>query len=134
MPNPPDGFLLDQNLSWRIGKALRLASYPPSHVELEPQLGSGATDEPIVRWCGAHNHVWVTIDHDARSRHIRFSMLPALGVHAIILDPEPKGLRDQLWRIVTRFAEWEHTLANAPERGRAWVQRRQGRVKRLKGK
>ncbi|QBI19293.1 hypothetical protein ER308_06885 [Egibacter rhizosphaerae] len=103
-------------------------------MQLEAELGSGTADELIVGWCSEPNHVWVTIDHDARSRHIRFSMLPTLGVHAIVLRPEPRGPREQLWSVVTRFEEWEHALANAQERGRTWVQPRKGRLKPLKGK
>lgn len=134
MPDPPAGFLLDENLSWRVAQALRLTDYPVTHVELEDGLGKGAVDERIVPWCGEHGHVWVTVDHDPRARHIRFAMLGEHQVHAIILDPEPKGLREQLWRIVTRFEDWEHTLATTRRAGVVWRQSRRGQPKPLKGR
>lgn len=135
MPDAPAGFLLDENLSWRVASALQLATYPATHVALEPDLGKGVADEEIPPWCGRAGYAWVTVDHDPRSRHIRFAMLPSLGIHAIILDPEPKGVREQLWRIVTRFEEWERMLPTTQAGpGRAWRQRRQGQLEPLKGK
>jgi predicted nuclease of predicted toxin-antitoxin system len=132
MPSAQVRFLLDENLSRRVAEALRLTDYPVTHVEPEPELGRGAPDETIVPWCGRSGHAWVTMDHDPRARHIRFAMLPSFGVHAIILDPEPKGLREQLWRVVTRIEDWEHTLATTNSPGRAWRQSRKGQLTALK--
>lgn len=132
MPSAQVRFLLDENLSRRVAEALRLTDYPVTHVEPEPELGRGAPDDTIVPWCGRSGHAWVTMDHDPRARHIRFAMLPRFGVHAIILDPEPKGLREQLWRVVTRIEDWEHTLATTNSPGRAWRQSRKGQLTALK--
>lgn len=124
-------FLLDENLSWRVGKALRLCEYAVTHVELEDDLGSGTPDEEIIPWCGRHGRVWVTVDHDARARPIRFALLPEHGVHVILLDPEPKGLHAQLERIVRRYPEWVRELTRTRKSSGVWVQGLRGILKPL---
>jgi hypothetical protein len=68
----------------QLGTALQLLEYPISQVEhiqglaeWKPEFNRwrGATDQEIVRWCGANDHVWVTQDEDARSRALRMGLL-----------------------------------------------------------
>jgi hypothetical protein len=115
--------------SRRVAKALRLCEYDVTHVELEGELGKGTPDEVIVPWCGDNRRVWVTIDHDPRARHIRFALVPQHKVHAIILDPEPVGIRAQLGRIVRFYPDWVRTLGHHPDGShKVWRQRKKGRL------
>jgi hypothetical protein len=124
-------YLLDENLSHRVARALILCEYAVTHVALEDDLGVGTADEVIVPWCGDTGHIWVTADHDPRGRHIRFSLLPQHKVHAIILDPEPSGLRGQLLRIVARIDEWERHFNSQPYDGYGvWKQRERGALRK----
>lgn len=125
-------FLLDENLSWRVGEALRLCEYAVTHVVLEDDLGAGIRDEQIIPWCGRRGRVWVTVDHDAGARALRFSLLPQHRVHAILLVPEPKGLRAQLERIVRRYPDWVRELSRTPSASDVWVQGARGVLKPMR--
>lgn len=135
MPRPSSSqsprFLLDENLSRRVAEALRLCDYAVTHVRIEPELGPGTPDEDIVPWCGRTGHTWVTVDHDARARHIRFALLGAYRVNAILLHPEPKGIRAQLERIVRHYDEWMRIIAARADEHRVWIQRVRGELRRL---
>jgi hypothetical protein len=126
-------FLLDENLSHRAGSALILCDYDVAHVVLEEEdLGRGTPDEDIVPWCGRTGHVWVTTDDDARGRPIRFALLPKHGVHAIILDPQPQGIRAQLGRIVRFYDAWVRELSKQPAGSHnVWVQSTRGVLRPL---
>lgn len=71
----------------------------------------------------------VTADNDARARHLRYQLVPRHGAQAVILIPQPKGIRAQLVAIVSNIDAWEVELTkNGPG---VWVQREHGRPKRL---
>lgn len=129
----PPRFLLDENLSYRVGRALILCEYEVKHVVLEDQeLGEGTPDERIVPWCGENGRVWVTTDDDPRARHMRFALLPEYQVHAIILDPQPKGLDGQLGRIVRFYPAWvRHFEQMSPGTSNVWIQHQKGPLRRL---
>jgi predicted nuclease of predicted toxin-antitoxin system len=131
---PPPRFLLDENLSWRVAKALALCEYDVTHVVSEPDLGPGTPDEDIIRWCGSAGHVWVTTDHDPRSRHIRFGLLPSHQVHVILLQPPPRGLHAQLEAVVRNYDQWVRILSEQPAGSHdLWEQRTRGVIKRHRG-
>lgn len=101
-------------------------------MHLEEELGTGTPDEAIVPWCGRRGYVWVTTDADPRAREMRMRLLPEHGVEAIILLPQPKGLREQFERIVRHYPRWEDVIGSEPPGRRVWEQRATGKPRRLK--
>ncbi len=84
---------------------------------MEPQLErwKGATDEEIVRWGGANDHVWVTQDEDSRSRNLRMGLLSTEGVALIFVSPRPKGPQGQTELVIRHYPAWQERLgAEAP--------------------
>lgn len=124
-------FLFDEHFSHIITRALDSIGYPTVHVGDVPGLGRGSTDRQIATWCGQHGHVWVTVDEDSRSRDMRLSILPAHGTKVILFSRDPKGNREALEWIVARFGEWEHEVRKAGTGYSAWLQRRNGRPRRI---
>jgi hypothetical protein len=133
-------FLLDENFSWKLGIALQLLEYPIIQVEhiqglgeLDPGLDRwrGATDDEIVRWCGANEHVWVTQDDDSRSRNLRIGLLSTEGAAVIFVSPQPKGLQAQTELVVRHYSSWQELLGAEAAGYSAWLQRTHGRLRRL---
>jgi hypothetical protein len=124
-------FLLDENFSWKLGQALQLLDYPIEYVERVPDLGKGAEDGPIVRWCGANDHVWVTQDDDSRSRGLRMGLLSTEGVAVIFVSPQPKGLQAQTELVIRQYPKWQEKLGVEPRGYSAWLQPPYGALKRL---
>jgi len=98
---------------------MQLLEYPINQVEHIPGLGKwnpqfnrwkGATDEEIVRWCGANDHIWVTQDEDSRSRALRMGLLSTKGVAVIFVSPQPKGLQAQTELVVRQYPRWQERL------------------------
>jgi hypothetical protein len=101
--------------------------------KLNSQLGrwKGATDEEIVRWCGANEYVWVTQDDDSRSRNLRMGLLSTEGAAVIFVSPQPKGLQAQTELIVRHYPGWQEFLGAEAPGYSAWLQRTYGRLRRL---
>lgn len=95
-----------------------------------PELGKGAKDAAIVRWCGAQHWVWVTADHDSRSRELRMSLVPAHGARAILLRKQPRGLLEHVKVVVLHYEEWQRVLRANPEPA-VWEQPPRGGLRRL---
>jgi Domain of unknown function (DUF5615) len=118
---------------------MQLLEYPINQVEHIPGLGKwnpqfnrwkGATDEEIVRWCGANDHIWVTQDEDSRSRALRMGLPSTKGVAVIFVSPQPKGLQAQTELVVRQYPRWQERLGAEPAGYSAWLQRPYGALKR----
>jgi Domain of unknown function (DUF5615) len=133
-------FLLDENFSWKLGAALELLEDPITQVEHIKGLGKlnlqlnrwkGATDEQIIRWCGANEHVWVTQDDDSRSRNLQMGLLSTEGAAVIFVPPQPRGLRAQTELVVRHYPSWQELLGAETRGYSAWLQPTHGRLRRL---
>ena len=91
----------------------------------------GATDDEIVRWCGANGHVWVTQDDDSRSRNLRMGLLSTEGAAVIFVSPQPRGLQAQTELVVGHYPSWQELLGAEAPGYSAWLQRTHGRLRRL---
>jgi hypothetical protein len=58
--------------------------------------------------------------------------LPQHGVRAILLDPEPVGLRSQVEMVVRHYPQWNLTMDATDRSHGVWIQRPKGYLKRLK--
>jgi hypothetical protein len=110
---------------------LQLLEYPIEHVQHAFGLGKGATDQEVVRWCGANDHVWVTQDEDSRSRALRMGLLSTEGVAVIFVSPQSKGLRAETELVVRHYSIWQERLGAEVGHYTAWLQRPHGTLKRL---
>ncbi len=61
-------FFLDENLPPQVARALALVGYPISHPAEHGKRGE--KDPELITWLAQNQFVWVTIDDDARKRHI----------------------------------------------------------------
>jgi hypothetical protein len=90
-----------------------------------------ATDEDIVRWCGANDHAWVTQVEDSRSRKLRLGLLSTEGAAVIFVSPQPQGLRAQTELVIRHYPAWQELLGAEAPGYSAWLQRPNGRLRRL---
>ena len=113
-----------------VGAALQLLEYPIFQVEHIHGLGlfdsvldrwRGATDDEIVRWCGANEHVWVTQDDDSRSRSLRMGLLSAEGAAVIFVSPQPRGLQAQTELVVGHYSSWQELFRRRVPGYSAWL-------------
>lgn len=86
-----------------MAEGLALAGLDIRHSTAVPELGRGAPDATIVRWCGAQEWVWVTADHDSRSRELRMGLVPAHGARAILLRKQPRGVLEHVKVVVMHY-------------------------------
>jgi hypothetical protein len=123
-----------------LGAALQLLEYPITQVEHIQGLGKlnsrldrwrGATDDEIVRWCGANEYVWVTQDDDSRSRNLRMGLLSKERAAVIFVSPQPKGLQAQTELVVRHYSSWQELLSEEAPGYSAWLQCTYGRLSRL---
>ncbi|MDE2817601.1 MAG: DUF5615 family PIN-like protein [Chloroflexota bacterium] len=61
-------FFLDENLPPQVARALALVGYPISHPAEHGKRGE--KDPDLITWLAQNQFVWITIDDDARKRHI----------------------------------------------------------------
>lgn len=73
-------FLFDENISWAIAEVLWQVEYSVQHVDNVPELGSGAHDEDIIRWCSENDAVWVTADFKAKRINKHAPLIKQTGI------------------------------------------------------
>lgn len=103
-------YLLDENLSAPVGRALQLVGYAFDAVGDSPAPPKRSTDETIAQWCLEHDAVLVTSDRGKKNREI----IAALATHAVAVVFVPSGWtpREQLAFFVTRGDQLNAMLAS----------------------
>lgn len=94
-------------------------------------LGRKAKDEDIVPWCQTNDFVVVTCDDDFRSREMRQRLLTQNDVEVIWFSKQPRGVQEQTEWIVRHFPTWVETLQSEDRAYRQWMQRPNGRLKKM---
>lgn len=87
------------------------------------QLGHGAADDEIARWCHAEAHVLVTTDDDFRAMHTRAGVHLDHGAEVIFCTPQPATLSGQVELVVLRNPSWIRELEKHDQGPRLWIQR-----------
>ena len=84
--------LLDEGLSPRISKALRLVDYDFVSIGNPPQTPSrGAEDPEVIQWCHDNKAVWFTPDWGAKDEHD--ALLQKTGISVVWIRQAGKSLR-----------------------------------------
>lgn len=104
----------------------RLSAFPfTSTIEIA-DLGRGASDEAIARWCGKNRVVWVTLDRGVLKDEAIVAAIAQARTNLILLSAKGMTARDYLRLLVCRFDRIERRFEEAAQLDRA-LRLRQGR-------
>lgn len=87
-------FLFDECVSYRIADELRVMGYEVASVQGE--LGKGALDGDIIRWCSQNNAVLVTADYKLKKSRQYAKMLKKYGISVVFFRP---GKGSGAWKL-----------------------------------
>ena len=68
-PFKPPRYLLDNDLTPDIAKALRLFEYDVLHIKEASGLSPGSEEPEIFEWCKLNGRTWITHDIEAKTKH-----------------------------------------------------------------
>lgn len=100
----PPKYLLDNDLSKDIAKALRIFHYDIYHIS-EPEiigLSPDSKDPEIFKWCSANGRVWITHDIEARKKHAADLYASKISVLWVRGHPETSAT----WEMFKLIVRW----------------------------
>jgi predicted nuclease of predicted toxin-antitoxin system len=119
-------FVLDENLPLRAAELLAAFGFPFTSTIEVADLGRGASDEAIARWCGKNRVVWVTLDRGVLKDEAIVAAIAQARTNLILLSAKGMTARDYLRLFVCRFDRIERRFEEAAQLDRA-LRLRQGR-------
>jgi hypothetical protein len=110
-------FLLDENLSRRVGELLAEVGLPVLWVGGPDAPPRGASDVEIVRWCGRTGVVWVTFDRGIKKDRAIYDAVMHHGVSVFLIPSKGMTVRDYLLLLLLGFQrhDWERKVAESSE-------------------
>ena len=115
VPSKVLSYLVDNDLSPDIAKALRLFSFDISHVNEISQFYNrpeGVLDPEIIAWCSKNGCVWITHDKSARKQHeidLKTNRISVLWLHS----SESFSAWTQFKTVVRVIEETQNLLSSA---------------------
>lgn len=111
MPKGFPNYLLDNDLSPDIAKALRSFGFNIQHYNEIPQFQNrpdGASDPEIIAWCKDNKSVWITHDFAARRKHqdamklAKIHVIWVRGKTEEIIDPTQPSATWRFFKTIVR--------------------------------